>query len=209
MKLLLAVLLMCGSMAAQEIRRPTVDLDGGAVALGCLPGTNASSTSMPLSYDSAGLATSSTQGRGGSSSAALYSTRVFTAWQSTGNTYSSLTLSVSSAGLGYDSMGGAVGSACLVYSTDSGASWTSIRCDAGPGWLQVTDTITLSATQNLANLRVGVCTQGNKGVSKVELDPGFDEITIWDIWTSGATAAPSGGNGSSAGNAQRGAVIIF
>jgi hypothetical protein len=214
------LLLLAGLAWGQEVKRPTMDVDGGGVAtsLGCLTGSVLASAAMPLGYDAAGLTTASGQETDGPSSGTSHiSSRIFQTWESPGVAYTSLTLNVNSASNGYLYFSTPqTGSACVGYSLNGGASWTNIRCDStGAGWTQRTDTITLSASQDLSMLRVGVCTRGSPGVPKASLDPGADDVTVWDIWTAANTPptppsppSPSGG-GSSAGNAHRSGVIVF
>lgn len=200
-KLLIAVIL-CGLCNAQEIRRPTTDSDGGAnLSLGCL-GSNEASSSMSLAYDAAGLSTSSTSDTSGTPTTKLYRTRIFSAWQTTGNAYSALNLNINSSSPGWQAIGLGQGQACIAYSINLGASWTSVRCDTGTGWSQQTDVISLSAAQDLSRLRVGVCTQGNKG--NAFISPGEDELSVFDIWTSGTVSGSiPAGSGSSSGIAHR------
>lgn len=188
---------------AQEIKRPTVDMDGGPTGLGCA-GIDIASNSMSFAYDAAGLTTFSTQSVFGLTYP-RYRTRVFRTWQTTTNAYSTLTLNVNSSSSGWAG-GGAAGAARILYSTDSGFNWTLIIADTfGAGWNQQTSAITLSPTQNLANLRVAICVQGNGNKAN---DPGSDDISMYDIWTVGATSGQAPGNGSNSGNAHRGIVMI-
>lgn len=200
-----AILLLASLATAQEIKRPTADIDGGALTtLGCL-GANQASASMPLSYDATGSSTSSSQSAAGDT-AAKYRTRVFKTWQTTGNAYSQLTLNVYSSSSG--SNPGPAGQACVAFTVNNGTTWTKILCDtdfSNAGWGVRTSTVTLSPTLDFSQLRVGVCVKGGK-----QTDPenqGTDSITVFDIWTNGNTNASSGGPGSTAGQAQRGTVV--
>lgn len=193
---------------AQDLKRPAAESDGGAnYKLGCAAQSVASS-SMSLSYDAKGLATSSGQaaesrivnpGPHEFSSASMQS-RIFSQWQAASATYTNLTVNVNSSSDGY---GTSHGAACVAYSLNSGTTWTSIVCDTGSGWRQTTNSLTISPTQNLALLQVGICVQG--GSSNL---PGFDDITVYDIWTIGTTSGSNSGNGSGAGQPQRGAVTV-
>jgi hypothetical protein len=209
------IFLLSALCVGQEVRRPTTDADAGAIALtlGCTAGTNIASAAMPNAYDASGLTTASNQTTEGASSATSYNqTRVFRTWQAKSMAYTSLTLNINSQSDGYNNFAPPQrGAACLGYSLNSGVSWTNIRCDTtGSGWARTTDTITLSASQDLATVQVGICTQGSPGVPKVSLDPGADDVTIWDIWTASNAPAPTpAGTGSSAGNAHRTGVILF
>lgn len=187
---------------AQELKRPSVDMDGGAkLAYGCR-GNNAASTAMPQAIDSAGLSTSSTLSAFGTNRQTFYKTRLFKSWQATGNTYSALTLNVNSLSSG----GNPNGAACVKYSLNSGSTWTTIRCDLqSAGWGQITDTVTLSSTQSLATLQVAICAEGDVDA----VFPGQNDITVVDIWTLGTVNGSQGNdNGSNSGNAHRGIVMI-
>lgn len=208
MKYLALALLSCLAFG-QELKRPTVDTNGGAVtALGC-GGTVTGSTAMPLSYDTAGLTTSSNQFIGATNF--LFKTRLFSNWQMPGTTYSSLTLNINSSSDGWIAVSdpGASGGACIAYSANSGSSWTSVVCDgSGNGWTKQTFVVTLSPAQDLSQLRVGVCVMARGRGGKFPL-PGGDNATIWDIWTvSNAGGGGNSGNGSSSGNAHRGTVTV-
>lgn len=200
--LLLTVLLVADLARAQEIKRPTAEADAGAVAAFGCSGTNSASGTMPNFYDASGQSTSSSLTGAGSTTTTFYKTRKFTSWQTTGNTYSALTLNVNvstaSGGVG----GGLMG---IVYSTNSGGSWTSIT--SASDFTQQTFTVSLSAAQDLSTLQVGVCVEGESG-GGVLGDFGSETVTGFDIWTSGTTSGGGGGAGSGngTGKARRGSV---
>ena len=194
--------------SAQEVRRPTRDIDGGPnTALGCFASVNDHSTSMPLAHDAAGLATSSTQTTSGNTVSPFshFATRIFDTWQTTSNAYTSLTLNFNGSNTGWRFWAGYTGQACIAYSTDSGATWTSISCDStfsGNGW--GSGSVTLNATQDLRTLKVGICTEGNGNKSIT----GTEQITLFDIWTTGLTTPQGAGSGSSTGSPHRGTVVV-
>jgi hypothetical protein len=200
------------SSFGQEILRPTQDSNGGAISALQCSGTLTGSTAMPLSYDLAGLATSSTQYTIGTTGSARYATRIFTTWASTTKTYTALTLNINSASNGWIHFNPLNdGEANLAYSTDSGTTWHNILTDNGNGWTQRTSVIYLSPSQVLANLRVGLCTGGNIGAKGGDSGPppGSDNLIVWDIWTSGTVAGGGGGgNGSGIGLPLRSLVGI-
>jgi hypothetical protein len=208
MKRWLTIIILIGISHAQELKRPTAQTTALSTTLGCSVGSS-TGVSMPNAYDAGGLATQSTI-----SSTAFYkssrsNTAVFTSWQAAGGTYTALTLNINAYSPGYLStvIGSGEGGACINYSTDSGATWNVVTCDIGDGWLQQTFSYSLSPTQNLANLRVGICTSGSALDS-----PGSevgDSISVYDVWTSGTTTGGSGGvgTGSSSGSPHRGVVI--
>lgn len=195
---------------AQEIKRPTANVDSSSTGSGCF-GTQQTSPSMALSIDSAGLTTAAALSVSGSGTCPprqtctlkqFFQKRLFNSWQTTANTYSSLVLNVNS----FSDGSTGTGNACIKYSTDNGMTWTTIRCDnSGNGWTQTTDTITLSPTQPLSKLLVTACAQGNADSGA---GPGFDDVIIWDIWTVGGTGSQAPGNGSNSGNAHRGIIMI-
>lgn len=196
MKRVILILLAC-SCFAQEIKRPGTDTDSGNQ--GCI-GTRLSSSAMPQAYDAAGLSTESDLSAGGTQTASNYRARNFSGWTTNGNSYLSLTLNVNSSA----SPSGPV-QGCIAYSIDGGVTFTHIRCDSGSGWTQRTDTISLSASQDLTQIEIEVCVAGLK-------NPGgkfsLEDISIYDIWTSGSTTPQSAGNGSGAGQPHRGLVTV-
>lgn len=199
------VLLLCTLAFAQqqEILRPTSDIDPGKLTnLGCSTIGNVASSTMKLSYDAAGLTTGSSLQVSGDSNASHSSTRSFLNWQSTSNAYSALTLNINAQFSGSGS-----GTGCVKYSIDGGSTYTTAHCDSANGFARQTYTFTLSATQNLSKLRVSACGFGGKGNAHAEIDPGDEEITIYDIWTSGTNPSPASGNGSTAGQAHRAVVV--
>lgn len=207
MKRFLAVLLMCTSAFAQDLKRPTTDVAGSPVPLGCEFGNTRTSVAMPDAYDNAGLLTSSIN-----SAAALYkssksSTRVFKTWQAASGSYSALGLYINSQSPGWNSLasGSGFGEGCIAYSLDSGLTWTSVVCDSGTGWTQQTFVVGLVPTQDLATVQVGVCTYGDALSSPG--DVGGDGIYIYDIWTLGTSSSAPVGTGSSSGSPHRGVVI--
>lgn len=207
MKILAAVLLLASLCAAQELRRPTVDVNAGALtALGCV-GTNQVSAAMLASYDSAGQATASPQNEAGSFgvSTTFYKTRMFKTWAPASAVYSTLTLNINAGSAGND--GDLPASVRLSYSINGGSTWTQIFNDNGVLVPQQTYSIVLGSTQDLSLLRVGVCAQATS-VKTGGLQPGDDRIVVWDIWTLGQNSAtPPVGTGSSAG-ARHNAVIV-
>lgn len=195
MRIFATILLLCGLSFAQstELLRPTADVNTGSspwVTNNCGIGTYFSnSTSGSLARDTGGLTTSVSYQI--SAPGSLRSTaRTWTSWASTANSYTALTLNVSASSPG--SSGG--GTAKVVYSIDGGTNYTLLST---PGLAQSTTTITLSATQNLSDLRVAAC------VSTTTSDPGTgtNTVIVYDIWTSGTLAAAPAGSGSSAGTA--------
>lgn len=206
-------LILIGSCFAQDIQRPSVDADG---FLGCSIGHG--TTLMPYSHDAAGLATSSAIGGSGTIQCDQYTCtsstqstgRLFKSWPSAPSTYTALTLNINSSSVGWHNTSGP-GNAVIYYSLDGGVTWTTLRDDsAGTGWAQTTNTITLSASQDLTKIQVSVCSTGD-GTGTVPHPSvptvGADNLTIWDIWTAGSTSGQGAGNGSSAGK-RHNAVII-
>lgn len=203
MKHALALLLLVASSMAQEIKRPTADSDPGAsIAYGC-SGTNVASTSLPNAYDAAGLTTSSTETAFASTTQNRYKNRKLSSWQSTGNSYSALTLNINSSSPGFSGSGG---NACVKYSTDGGGTWTSVHCSFN-SWAQSTSTISLSASQDLSKLQVSACVSGEADT----LAPGNDSVTLYDVWTAGtiSTPAPAAGSGNTSGLNARRITFVF
>lgn len=220
MKTLLAILLCCDlAFGATEVRRPSTDGDTGSatwVTNNCGIATYASNgTSGGLAYDSAGQATSVTYARAGTFLASMVTSRTFSGWTNSSLTYTALRLNINSFSAGTDP-NSAGGEACLVYSLDNGTTWTAIRCS--DGWTRTTDTVNLSASQNLSKIRVGVCVLGVEGTrspggppdgGETITSPGNESVQLFDIWTAGDYSGAPGGNGSSSGQANRSQVIFF
>jgi hypothetical protein len=209
MRKLIAILALCSiAFGADEIKRPTVDTDPGAQTWStnnCGIGTyTASTTSGALARDGAGQATSVRYFQISTGGHTRITSRQWATWGTTTFTYSALTLNVNSSSTGSSASPGS--KACLTYSLDSGATWTAIRCSTDTAWAQVTDSIALSATQNLNALRLGMCTLGvvDDGIDGA----GFMPVTIYDIWTDGVYAVASSSS-SVTPNAQRHRSIIF
>lgn len=199
---MLTVVTLCFGQATQ-ILRPTSDVDPVfAFGLGC-GGTNAGSKPMPLSRDAAGIATQSTQAVTSNVSPPgniKYKTRSFGTWPAPLGTFSTLTLYMNASAPGSDPTPG--GAACIGYSTDAGATWTQVQCDLTTfGWPQQTFAVPLSPTQNLNNLKAGVCVMGING--------GAESVLLYDVWLLGTYASQPGGTGSGAGTASRRGFILF
>lgn len=212
MRKLVIVALLCGCLCAQEIKRPTTDSNSGAATWAvdnCGPATATASPVGTFAYDAAGQATSiNYHGQGGRYTVNLIS-RLFSTWQLPGGTYSSLSLNVNVASLGFSSQGsGAPAQACVLYSTDSGTSWTTLRCDNdGTGWGQQTFSAVLTPTQDLSKLRVGMCIFTDSG-GGMEESAGQDNLQIYDIWTIGNTGGSSSSGSKTSGQPHRGLVIV-
>lgn len=208
----LLVLLLCSLCYGQDLKRPTADVSQATTGIGCT-GSNTGSSAMTNAYDAAGLTTSSTISIAGSTSSSRYGTRIFSTWQRADGSYSALTLNINSSSGG--NSGDMPGEACVAYSLNNGSTWTSVRCDSSSGWDRRTDTITLSASQDLSQLKVGVCASGQRGSAgnpSKGIDPifpGSDSVTVWDIWTVGTTSAAAAGTGNTSGLAARRAVLVF
>ena len=199
MRKFLVILLLCSLGAAQEIKRPTVESDPGAsTKYGCSGQYYTATPAMPLAHDAAGIPTGSSIGIATTSPYALgYRNRIFKTWQTTGNTYSALSLNVNSSNTACS----IAGVSYIKYSLDNGVSWTNLITNtACTGYAQKTSTVALSAGQNLSKLQVSVC------VGVVTGD--FETTEIFDIWTAGTTPPAASGSGNSSG-IRRGTIFIF
>lgn len=214
MRKLLIIWVLSGLMVAQEIKRPTADSDAGAATWAvnaCNGSRTTPSPSGALAYDAAGQATSVNYSSTGTRFASSMRSRLFYSWQTTAATYSALSLNVNASSLGFaNQASGNAGTACVLYSTDSGASWRTLRCDdlgSGSGWLQQTFSVTLSPVQDLGTLRVGMCVLGAGGGGSLA-DAGQDNVQIFDIWTTGTTAGSVSTGSKTSGQPHRGLVIV-
>lgn len=208
----LLALIFCATLAfgADEIKRPTTDNDPGSTTWAtnaCGVSTyTANSTSGALAYDAAGQSTSVTYSQLGTTSGSgqNMTSRKFQAWQSATQTYTSLTLNFNTSSPGANAFGGA---SCLMYSLNSGSTWTTVRCDAGGGWTQTTDTVTLSAAQNLSNIQIGICVAGVQG-GGVPGNRGQDSIQLYDFWTDGVYTVAAGAGTGNTTHAHRPGLFI-
>lgn len=175
---------------------------GNNLHFGCT-GQYLASTAMPLAYDSAGLSTSDEILSGGSSTIQHFNAREFNAWSRTSTVYSALSLNVNVLRTGPDPARG-VGSACVSYSLDSGATWTSLGC--GATIAQKTVTASLSPTQDLSTISVAVCTRYQQ--SNPNLPSSFETMDVYDIWTVGTIGGGGGGAGSGSSAGQRKSPVI-
>ncbi len=198
MRRILFLVLLCSSLAiAQEIKRPTADVDDSSDALcsqnfdgSAHPGAiYVASSAMPNAYDTTNPppnATSSVQTLSDSTSAFKYSARTFQTWQ-TGSTYASLTVNVSWSCSLTLSTGGA--GACAVAYYD-GSAWTTLL-KTWSARAQTTDTVTITPTQALSTLKFRVCTHVGDEIAG---GTNTATATVWDIWTSGVLASASSPN---------------
>lgn len=188
----------------QQITRPTTDVDGGALSIGCTGQNVGSGAQLVNARDAAGQATSSVISGFGTLTQSRYKTRVFLGWQNTTNVYATLVLHVNASSGG--NVGDAGANSCIVYSIDGGAHYTTLGCTDEAYSQQNFDAI-LSAAQDQTKLRVGVCVSGIKGNSQTQTLPGGINLTLYDVWLSSTTAAQPAGPGSTAGQAHRGAAV--
>lgn len=174
---------------AQEILRATVDVDGGSTVSNALDASNCvsiavyvTSVALPNWYDAAGLSTNSPFHLTNTSpSVSKCSARVLKTWATTSNTYTALTLNINTSGV----VAGNGGRGSIFYSTDGGNTWNLVRQPVNNlGWAQVTDSVTLSPTQDLTKLQVAA------NDAAFNADPGGTGngdmlITGFDVWTAG------------------------
>ena len=200
MKLAICLLLV-SSAFAQDIKRPTFELDAGATVK-CGFGTKQTSSPMPLAYDSAGQSTAGAQVAQGSASSSFYKSRSFSAWQGSSSSYSTLVLNINALATQTASTG-SIAQAALRYSIDGGATWVGIV--TAPSWTRQTFSVTLSPTQDLSLLKAAVCVDSMAGG---DTQGANESITVFDIWTLGTTTPQGGGSGSTSASPQRELVIV-
>ena len=175
--------------SAIELLRPTADADAHGMIPACIIHQQAS-LAMPRARDAAGLTTQNTMVV--VDETFTYKARSFSPWASTSKTYTALVLKVNAQSGTDPDVPNAGGLAFMGYSINGGTSWvTIIQAFTPAGWPRQTFSITLSPTQNLSQLRLGVCVAA-QGTTN---NPGFDQLIIWDIWTEGTYTAGGGGGG--------------
>jgi hypothetical protein len=173
-----------------EIRRPTADSDGGdACALG---GSNTASSAAGNAYD-ADLTTNIIQTAAGTTGHGTgvdrNKSRIHSSWAAAGGAYSSLKLKIRSSSVTDSGSTDGGGATVLSYSLNGGSSWTVLHSGSfGTGWSVVTDSITLSPTQDLSLIQVRCCAWGGAGDLDVALPAGSGSVTIYDIRTEGVLA---------------------
>lgn len=189
---------------AQELLRPTVDIDGSNnLTLGC-NGVNLGSVAMPLGHDAAGISTGDAIAVQGTQTQTRFVTRVFSTWPGTGNVYSALTVNVNWSAT--ETTSGSTGRYVVNYSLDGGATYNRLAGGGGSNQAQVTNTVSISATQNLTLLKVAVCAQGTAGGDTLG---SHDTIFVYDVWTVGTiSSGQGGGTGSTAGQANRDTIVV-
>ena len=192
MKGLIAAILLCASSVcwgATEYLRPTADATSSSSALKSATcagtATNQSSSSNSAVYTGkSGIGpTGSSGGQSATtnSTTGFYTMRSFTTWQSTTNTYTALTVSISikCATVNNDAVQARCGAA---YSTDGGSSWTNLYTYASTSTgndTQTTYTVTITGTA-LSSVQIGVCALVNAD----SLGNGITStVTTYDIWT--------------------------
>lgn len=180
MRHLLIVLLAVPMLAqSHEILRPTSDTGFPNVSAGC-SGSVTGSPAMPLAYDSAGTSTGSNDVATATRSVGHWNGRVFTNWQTTTNTYTSLTINLNLSSTGAGGSGG--GTWQTNYSLNGGSTWTAAVC-CGFATAQTTNSFTIPAGTNLANVQVSICVEG-------DVPSGSANLKMWDIWTDGVYNPP-------------------
>lgn len=194
---LVAILMLLAFADSTEIKRPGSDADMGSatwVTTNCGIGSYQSNTTDGTNgRDAAGQATSVLFTKAGAGSGAKETSRTYYGWSSTSNTYTALTLNINSSAAA--NLADLAGEACIAYSLNGGGTWTVIRCTTA-SWAQTTDTVTLSTTQSLSSIEVGVCML-RVATSGALISSA--QVTVYDIWTSGTTTAAPAGNGSGSG----------
>ena len=163
-----------GGGGANQYLRPTADSDSSSAIISVCSGSgvHAASSSMSSVYSGKsgiGPVTSAfgyLQGSGNT-----FEQRIFSSWQSASASYSNLALSVN-----WSCAAGNIDGVCtLGYSSNSGASWTTISSTAG-SFSQQTTSVTITGTL-VANLEVAACVINTTDTSA--------QANIYDIWTSG------------------------
>jgi hypothetical protein len=197
------ILLLASSCFAQDIKRPTFEIDSGATVK-CGFGTKQTSSGMANAYDAAGQSTSSAISVIGSVSSSLYRSRTFSAWQAASSGYSALTLNVNAQDVETNRTG-STGQAVIRYSIDNGATWVGLVSSSSNGFTRGTSTVSLSATQDLSQVKVAACVQSTAGGDTA--GP-FETLTVFDIWTAGTTTPQGSGTGATSGTPHRGMVIV-
>ena len=162
---------------AIEYLRPSANNNGTIAAIPNSTGTDYNSGDQSAAYAGksgvgpTGVSDSGTQTNGNGT----YSQTVFTTWQTSVNTYSSLVLNVSAL---LDKFGTILGGGGVYYSLDGGTTWNSIGTLTGS---QATYSVTITGTA-LSNIQVVAQAYETSGY-------GTNRTVIYDIWTAGTYSA--------------------
>jgi hypothetical protein len=172
-RLILACLLFTApAWAATEYLRPTADANT-TVSLAQCANTDGTSSMAAVYTGKSGIGptgSSATQTASTLNTSVHTTQRTFSTWQTTTNTYSALTVYVSSK---YATTAGS-GSGYLYYSTDGGSNWAVISNSTTS---QATHSVIITGTA-LTSLQVITC-------SLAATSAGTTITTIYDIWTAG------------------------
>ena len=173
-RLILACLLFTApAWAATEYLRPTADANTTVSLAQCdsNPGSTSSMAAVYTGKSGIGpTGSSATQTATTPGTSPYTSQRTFSTWQTTTNTYSALTVYVSSK---YATTAGS-GSGWLYFSTDGGSSWGEYINSTTS---QATHSFVITGTA-LTSLQVITCSSAN-------ISAGTTTTTIYDIWTAG------------------------
>ena len=174
----LVVLLLVAGCVGQEIKRPTAEADDSSTGV-CTSGTRLASGAMPNFYD-ADPNTFSSQSVSGGGINDNWKQRKFTTWAAASGAYSSLNLKIKTACTITPNSSDAF---CGVqYSTNGGSSWTTVSGRyTDVTWATATDTVSLSAAQDLSQLQVRICVEGILD----PISPGTAQLNGYDIRTEG------------------------
>jgi RHS repeat-associated protein len=187
--LLTGLILSISGLHAVEVKRPTADADSNMASICASPAgaVNTASSAMPGFYDAAGTNNVSVANVNASTTASMYSNRVFSAWQAPSGSYSSLVLKVNLlCGSAINSNpNGYAGSCGIQYSTDGGSSWSTLANLAIPTNLS-TYSVNLSPSQDLSKLKVLACANAIKDT----IWGSASVLVGYDIWTEGTIIVP-------------------
>jgi hypothetical protein len=182
LKWLITLLLVRGSLWAQEVKRPTAEYN--LVSCVTAPLQCDGQVTFPNAYDGSGIGTSTSR-----TLTAIYPGTDdyeqydgFTTWASASGTYTSYVLKVNST-----CTKTAIAAGYIDYSTNAGSSWTSLK--SGSWTNETTTSAVISGSIALSQLRVRVyqvATDGSTISSR-----GASTLTLYDIWTEGTLSGAS------------------
>ena len=182
MKRLVLFLLFSTLLLGQEVKRPTAEADDSSTGV-CSGGTRQASSAMPNFYDS-DPNTFSSQSVSGGIASDQWKERKFTTWAAASGSYSSLNLKIKTAcTITANSSDAFCG---VQYSTNGGSTWSTVSGRyTDVTWATATDTVSLSAAQDLSQLQVRICVQGLTD----PVNPGSAQLDGYDIRTEGVLVA--------------------
>jgi hypothetical protein len=188
---LLIICLLATLGWGQEIRRPTTETDSLTGAVCNSGGGTTGVPAMPNFYDSSGESTSSTDGSDWGDTIdnlGVAGGKIYSGFPAASGSYSALNLIVYSSCTHHDGSSLSNAGCAVQYSTNNGSTWTTDYFVSNTtNHSLVRDTISLSTSQDLTQLKVRWCTSA---VDNGSTDS-YYTLAGYDIRTEGTLSSPT------------------